>query len=68
MWPNELAEKYQSFFQTYLEDAPHKAITISQKGGYGKINSQYSNEMATQKAMDFCNKSSKSECEVYDSD
>ena len=66
--PKELAEKYQSFFQTYLEDAPHKAFAISKKGGYGRSNSQYSKEMAIQKAIDFCNKSSKSECEVYDSD
>ena len=68
MWPKELAEKNQSFFKSYLEDSPHKAFVISKKDGYGRSNSQYSKEMAIQKAIDFCNKSSKSECEVYDSD
>ncbi|WGL59733.1 hypothetical protein QEJ31_14465 [Pigmentibacter sp. JX0631] len=67
LYPNLSSTKGKEVFMQYLDDAPHKAFAVGDKGSYGKSTSQYSKEEAITKALEVCKKFNKSECKIIHS-
>ncbi|WP_158997795.1 DUF4189 domain-containing protein [Pigmentibacter ruber] len=65
--PNLYNAHSKEIFSKYLEDAPHKAFAIGDKGSYGKSANQYSKEDAITKALEICKQYNKSDCKIIHS-